>query len=265
MPGTGVLAMAMSAGPTVRLGISGKLAVGERGVVAHRLHQRRPPQRPRSPARAPRGRVPHPARTARRRARLPLTAARRRAPAFRRSRRTGTRRRTRAAPCSRRAARRTGSSPRITVPCVCTTPFGSALDPEVYVTCARSAGTTSASSACEQIVVDPRVDVGGSPSRSTGVAHPRSAPPVIQIARSDGVSGRKSRGPGASASPGTLSSSICCMSLPEHGARGDQRVDVADPQHLADLGRAVGGRERHHERADAARPPATRSPTPGRR
>jgi hypothetical protein len=38
----------------------------------------------------------------------------------------------------------------------------------------------------------------------------------------------------------------------ENGASGEERVDVADVQHLADLGRAVCGREWHHERADAA-------------
>ena len=39
----------------------------------------------------------------------------------------------------------------------------------------------------------------------------------------------------------------------DHRGGGDQRVDVADAEHLADLGRPVGGRERHHQRADAAR------------
>ena len=41
-----------------------------------------------------------------------------------------------------------------------------------------------------------------------------SVSPVSHTARSDGVAGRKRRGPAASASPGTLASSMSCMSWP---------------------------------------------------
>ena len=142
---------------------------------------------------------------------------------------------------------------RITVPCVCTTPFGSALDPDVYVTCARSAGTTSASTRSSSSSVSPGGRSARRRSRSTGVAHARLVGPVTQTARSDGASGRNSRGPGRLGETGHAVLEHLLHVLAEHGARGEQRVDVADAQHRADLRRPVGRRQRHHERADAAR------------
>ena len=79
--------------------------------------------------------------------------------------------------------------PRSTVACVCTTPFGSALEPDVYVTCARSAATTSASMAASSSS-SIAGSTSGSASSSIGVAHARSVPPVIQTERNEGTSGR---------------------------------------------------------------------------
>src|SRR5207253_1031625 len=68
---------------------------------------------------------------------------------------------------------------RNTVPWVWTTPLGSAVEPEVWMTTNQSAGTTSASTSASNSSLTP----AASTDRSTDVAQSTSASPTTQIRR----------------------------------------------------------------------------------
>ena len=154
--------------------MSGSVPVRERRVVAHRLEQRRPAEHVRRLRRSMRSSA---AAGSKRSVTRTVAAGLQRGAEDQRA--ADPEERERAEEARRRAVgglqqRRAPAVARTTVPCVCTTPFGSALDPDVYVTCARSAGTTSASISASSVVGDvvgPRhVEVERRRPRAVGAA-----------------------------------------------------------------------------------------------
>ena len=95
----------------------------------------------------------------------------------------------------------------------------------------------------------------GGAARRGRAASPRRRSRRRPSARSRATTARRGgRGAGRSRRRARARSPRACPACRDRARRGgEQRVDVADAQHLADLGRPVGGGERHHQRADAAR------------
>ena len=105
----------------------------------------------------------------------------------------------------------------------------------------------------QQVVGDPAGVERRGGSRSTVVAQDRSVAPVIQTRRRYGAAGRKRCGIGRLGQAGHAGLEHLEHVVSEHRRRREQRVDVTDAQDRADLGGAVRRRQRHHQRADAAR------------
>ena len=85
---------------------------------------------------------------------------------------------------------------RMTVPCVCTTPLGSAVVPDVWITTMRSDGVTSASTAARNSSETPSTSPVSSKSVEIAVAHGGSARRAdvgdSRTERRYGASGRRS-------------------------------------------------------------------------
>ena len=137
---------------------------------------------------------------------------------------------------------------RTSVPWVCSTPFGSAVDPEVCTMMARSAGETSV------------LDGGQHVERNAGgglvvdVARPA---PVPVASEHDGAQvWRRRHRELSGALAGQLRQgrfeTVGDVDV-QHLAGSDEQRDVGEPQHLGDLSRLVHRAHRNGQRADAGR------------